>query len=399
MKARIILILGIVLVTVFTNAYSQVQTNGNPKAKIGEQEEAIVFDFTPGGKMLYAQLQSADNMAKLRQFSKMISDNLQDIYDGKLVVRVNGYCTSFNTTRENLRAAKLRSNQVKSWFITHSRLKEEHFLTFNSALPWKGRGDVVAVAYLEVVGEDNSRIPVVVSDNRNDKQEIPPVVKNENENDNNIINEPPVVEENDPSPAINTGEPLAGVNNHLDLERPFSPRFAVKTNLLYWAGVMPDFKHYTFVPNLELEWFITNRWSLAATGAYIKREVGDNHFFGISSWSIEPRFWFNNNGRFNGFYAGIYGHAGDFDRQGYDGNEFGNTGDFYGGGISLGGVIPLGKYWGIEIGLRAGARYQETDVYTQEPPDYYLDFTRTETKWGIQGIKCSVVYRFGNKLR
>lgn len=60
----------------------------------------------------------------------------------------------------------------------------------------------------------------------------------------------------DPAP-VSTPVPAAD-------KREFRPLLAVKTNLLYWATVMPDFKSYTFVPNLEIEYFFKERWSLSA---------------------------------------------------------------------------------------------------------------------------------------
>lgn len=39
-------------------------------------------------------------------------------------------------------------------------------------------------------------------------------------------------------------------------QKSFSPLLAVKTNLIYWVGIMPDFKHYSWMPNLSLEYFL-----------------------------------------------------------------------------------------------------------------------------------------------
>ena len=77
----------------------------------------------------------------------MIRQHRDSIEAGRAKIRVEGYCPSFGSVEANLAAAKNRSNQVKSYFITHERLREEHFRTFNSARAWNGQHDVVVVAY------------------------------------------------------------------------------------------------------------------------------------------------------------------------------------------------------------------------------------------------------------
>lgn len=178
----------------------------------------------------------------------------------------------------------------------------------------------------------------------------------------------------------------------------FPPRIAVKTNLLYWIGVMPDFKHYSFLPNLEVEWFIHRNWSVVLNGAYSKWGAGKDKFFGVSSWSIEPRYWL---GKFKyaELYTGVYFQCGDYDNQNLHISEFGNTGTFYGAGLSVGTYIPLKKKWGIEIGLRTGYEHILTDFYSQESQYYYRDYTESKNRWRITGINASISYRFWEKAK
>lgn len=178
-------------------------------------------------------------------------------------------------------------------------------------------------------------------------------------------------------------------------KREFRPLLAVKTNLLYWAGVMPDFRHYTFVPNLEIEYFFKERWSLSATGNYMKRSYGSGDFFGISSWSVEPRWWFKGDGRFRWFYLGAYGQVGDYDAQNSRTALDGTTGKLWGAGLSVGAAIPFADRWGLEVGIRGGYRHAGTKEYIHEAPDYFLERKGTDNHWGVTGIKASLYYRFG----
>lgn len=178
-------------------------------------------------------------------------------------------------------------------------------------------------------------------------------------------------------------------------KRDFRPLLAVKTNLLYWATVMPDFKSYTFVPNLEIEYFFKERWSLAATGNYMKRGYGNGDFYGISSWSVEPRWWFKGDGRFRWFYLGAYGQVGDYDAQNSRVANDGNTGTLWGAGLSLGAAIPFSDRFGLEVGIRGGYRRSNVRVYSHEAPDYFLDYETKDNHWGVTGIKASLYFRFG----
>ena len=178
-------------------------------------------------------------------------------------------------------------------------------------------------------------------------------------------------------------------------ERPFRPMLSVKTNLLYWAGIMPDFHRYTFVPNLEVEWFIGNRWSLAGDGNYAKWGYGDDDFYGISSWSIEPRWWLKGDGRFRWFYLGAYGQIGDYDAQNSRITLDGSTGRLWGAGVSIGAAIPFSDRFGLEVGCRGGYRHSVAKGYMHEAPEYFLEHRGNDNHWGITGLKASLYFRFG----
>ena len=181
----------------------------------------------------------------------------------------------------------------------------------------------------------------------------------------------------------------------------FIPKVSIKTNLLYLVGVLPDFEYYTPIPNLEAEWHITSCWALVGTGAYAKWGTGKGRMFGISSWSLEPRFWFEGINFIDSYYLGLYGMAGDFDKKGYGVDPIYNnrTGEFWGGGLSMGALVLFNERWGMEVGFRAGVRSTKTDLYCDKSPDYFRDETYTKTKFNLQGLKISIVYRFGINLK
>lgn len=179
-------------------------------------------------------------------------------------------------------------------------------------------------------------------------------------------------------------------------EKPdFTPIIGIKTNLLYWATIMPDFHSYTFVPNLEVEWYFAKRWSLSAQGNFALWDYNGGDWFGVSSWSIEPRWWIWGDSKFRWIYLGVYGQVGDYDVQNDRVDRDGNTGKMWGAGLSVGAVIPFTQRWGCEIGIRAGYRNAIVRAYSYEAPDYFLDYQTTDNHWGVTGIKASIYYRIG----
>lgn len=191
---------------------------------------------------------------------------------------------------------------------------------------------------------------------------------------------------------------LSETNQQFDDNRSssdtFTPLLAVKSNLLYWVGVMPDFKHYSWTPNLSLEYFFAERWSINASGAYAKRKVGTDQYFGVSAWSLEPRIWLNADGAYRWLYAGLYAEAGDFDNQRMHIDDC-RTGKFGGLGLSVGLHIPLTNRLGAEVGVRAGYSRRTIDYYTPENGHYYYDYDKKRNKFGVTGINISIVYRIG----
>ena len=172
-------------------------------------------------------------------------------------------------------------------------------------------------------------------------------------------------------------------------DRPF---LGIGTNLLLLAGFRPDFTHTTTVPNLYLEYYFCKRWSVKAEFAYCDWSYGENNDFqGISSYVLEPRFWFKKDGSFNGFYVGAYGQFGDFNDRTAKGNY---TGTYHSEGLSVGYLLPVYKGLAFELGVRAGYRHADVQRYrTQETCNKEC---RKFTQDGFEFTGCTlgVMYRF-----
>lgn len=71
------------------------------------------------------------NDSELAAMLECVDTLRADIYSGRVILYVDGYCNSAKTERECRSIAKIRSNRVKSELIVRKGIKEEHFITHN----------------------------------------------------------------------------------------------------------------------------------------------------------------------------------------------------------------------------------------------------------------------------
>lgn len=110
------------------------------------QNDTVLFRFVPGKRMFWADYRG--NRQSIERLQTLIREHKDAIFSGSEKVRVLGFCSSYGSVKENLAVAKNRSNQVKSYYIVHEGLKEEHFYTTNSASAWNGDSEIVAIAFM-----------------------------------------------------------------------------------------------------------------------------------------------------------------------------------------------------------------------------------------------------------
>lgn len=187
---------------------------------------------------------------------------------------------------------------------------------------------------------------------------------------------------------------------------------AVKTNLLPWFTVAPsvqlgtnDRKWQTgsFMPNLEVECYFSDRWSVVVAGMYsdfsYKEKTRDR--WSVSEFSVEPRVWPLTPGKFTWLNTGLFGEYGDFDVRGsaVDPDQdvlYGRTGRYWTMGASIGCLMPLGKGFCTEVSVRTGYRSVfDGKKYRYDKIDdkNYLESRFSSTGFMV-GLKVSLVYRF-----
>ena len=157
------------------------------------------------------------------------------------------------------------------------------------------------------------------------------------------------------------------------------------------------------MPNVEVECYFSERWSVALSAMYAdfayKEKARDR--WSVSEISVEPRVWPLAAGEFNWLNTGLFGGYGDFDVRGsaIDPDPealYGRTGRFWTLGASVGCLVPLAKGFSAEASVRTGYRSVfDGKKYRYDKIDdkNYLENHFSSTGFMI-GLKVSLLYRF-----
>lgn len=144
-----------------------------PALQLGDsvayRPDTLMFSFRSGSGVFFRDYKQ--NAQNLDAFADFLVASLPQIEAGQLKVRVLGYCTSFSDWRESLALAKRRSNQVKSYFITNSGMKEDYFYTTNRVRLYKGKSDVVLIACIPQVPATPIEPPIQVTEQTPSEQQ------------------------------------------------------------------------------------------------------------------------------------------------------------------------------------------------------------------------------------
>ena len=175
-----------------------------------------------------------------------------------------------------------------------------------------------------------------------------------------------------------------------------SAQFMLKTNLLQWAGIQPNFKYTTPVANIALEYNLNHFVSIELGAMYSYWRYNSNQEFqGISGYRLEPRFHFPLWGNRFGVYLGLYGRVGDYDlRTKSRTTTPAATGKYWDTGLSGGTLINLINGLGIEIGARVGYIKTKAAIYTYEGGNYWFDAYQPYGKIKVTDLNVSLIFQF-----
>lgn len=166
------------------------------------------------------------------------------------------------------------------------------------------------------------------------------------------------------------------------------PRWAVKTDLLYWMAL---------APNVEGEYYFARRWSvnLALQVAWWHMESTDR-YYQLFMATPEVRYWPGRRSAGEGWYAGLYATTGCYDlkwgERGYQSDKVRAA------GISCGYILPLRGRMALELGLGVGYLETEYKIYKRYHPmerHYVYEGTDRTTFFGPTKAVVGLAWRFG----
>ena len=205
-------------------------------------DKVVVFRFLPGEEMFSLK----GNEAELERLYMLVDKHRAEITAGRMPVYVDGYSASLPTAKENLNTAFARANRVKSELITQKGLKEADFITANYARAYHNNKDLVVVTLrIPSAKATSETMPAQEKVKWEEPQQKQVTVEQKTEIAVEKPSEPSTVEQQ-PAPVSE--------QRIRETEKPY--RFAVRTNLLYDALLLPT---------LGVEWRIMSMSALNST--------------------------------------------------------------------------------------------------------------------------------------
>lgn len=341
-----------------------------PLAAQEKEDSVFTFRFFTGRDMFFVPIMG--NGEELARLFDCVDRYKDKITSHDIMLYVNGYCQSKASTAEKMRVAKIRSNRVKSELIVRKGLKEDNFVTRNHL----GDGNYVTVS-LVVNKKDIIPSDPEVTFPKNEEPEVVAPVAPVVQPVDSVAEPEPAVEPAVVVEPVEVSEPVLAPS----VVRPDS-RFALKTNLLGYAVLMP---------NLEVEWMFVDRWSLALEGQgawYAKNEP--HKVYRLATLTPEIRFWALDRGRWHGMYVGLFGGAGLYDLSN---GKKGHEGEGWMAGVSAGYMWPISKHLSLDAGIGVGYMHARDKVYEPRDGHFLYQMTKNVNYFGPLRAKLSLVWR------
>ena len=289
--------------------------------------------------MFYEAL--GDNRTELERLEDAVEKYYDDILEGNIPIRVDGYCNSGGNRKTNLKLAKDRSNRVKSELITYCWVVENSFITKNHS----GEGDYVLV---RLVVPKRLSSP---SSSENDDKSISDNNMNVTDNaPNNQEKEKPAEEPQAQPVQTEQAETTATKQTYESLPTgEVGGAFSLRANLLRWATLTPD---------IGIEWRINRLWGILVHGSWTSWSWNDkDRRYALWEVSPEVRCYLGKERR--GYLGAMY-KAGAFN---YKLSATGKQGDLMGGGITGGYLLKLNNALSLDFNLAVGCLHADYEKY------------------------------------
>ena len=348
-----------------------VYASGHVVASSSGEDSVIIFRFIPKDLMFYDSKKLGFRESLFRALD-LINSHKDDIVAGKAVVVIHGYSTSFPTYNANKAAAKNRSNQVKSYFITNYWMKEKYYKTRNHVDTYRGNKEIVAVVgieYLPGYEPKQEKAP---------QPELPEFEPLTRETGIPVAGLPSDMM---PERMASLPEPEVIPVQETEASRPFHLPLIFKSNLIYDAML---------APSLEIEYVIDDHWSAAVETSIAWWHNSHKHWhYQIATLIPEVRYRIN--ARKPGHYhtVGLFGGAGWYDLE-Y--KKTGYKGEFWMAGASYSYTIPINRLLGLEFGAGLGFMSAKHEEYLPIDGHYVYQQTSRTNFFGPLRLKCALQF-------
>ena len=340
-------------------------------------DKVVVFRFLPGEEMFSLK----GNEAELERLYMLVDKHRAEITAGRMPVYVDSYCASLPTAKENLNTAFARANRVKSELITQKGLKEADFITANYARAYHNNKDLVVVTLrIPSAKATSETMPAQEKVKWEEPQQKQVTVEQKTEIAVEKPSKPSTVEQQ-PAPVSE--------QRIRETEKPY--RFAVRTNLLYDALLLPT---------LGVEWRINEHVGIKLDGGLT--------WWGGSSGKVQKMWLVNPEVRRylwdkKRFYAGISGSYGEYNLYKYMlggivSKDTGYQGKLWNAGLTVGYQLYLSRGFSIDFNLGLGYTRSEYDSFGMtDGIRVYKERNRAKNLWGPTQAGISLVWTLGSK--
>ena len=334
-------------------------------------DSLIIFRFIPKDLMFYDSKKLGFRESLFRALD-LINIHKDDIVAGKAVVVIHGYCTSFPTYNANRAAAKNRSNQVKSYFITNYWMKEQYYKTRNHVDTYRGNKEIVAVVGIEYLPGYE---PAKKETPQPEPQEFVPVKP---ESGIPVAGLPSGLI---PERMVSLPEPRVEKKHEKPVSRSTHFPFILKSNLIYDAML---------APSLEIEYVIDDHWSAAVETSIAWWHNSHKHWY-YQIATLIPEVRYRINARKPGHYhtVGLFGGAGWYDLE-Y--KKTGYQGELWMTGASYSYTIPINRLLGLEFGAGLGFMSAKHEEYLPIDGHYVYQQTSRTNFFGPLRLKCALLF-------
>lgn len=253
---------------------------------------------------------------------------------------------------------------MKSELILHKGLTENCFVTRNRA----DKGDWVTVRIAIIGASEPETSTVQTTGSIQTKESVQP---EEKETTTASTSQPTSQPSATDLPEITAAD-----------KRKASPDkcgLALRANLLRWATLTPD---------LGVEWRINRNWGVLVNGAWTSWSW-DNKNRRYALWNVSPEIHYYIGKEKRG-YLGVMYQLGEFN---YKFGDTGKQGDYKGGGITGGYVLPIGKCLALDFSLGLGYTRADFEKYMVTDGVRVRQGNGVKNYWGVNKAGVTLVWK------